>query len=54
MDRRRRGGEGAVIVSFWQKKLWKPYANSLYGFWQPNNHTLDWKPSLVWPQLMPI
>jgi hypothetical protein len=44
-------GYYANILSDMQKKLWKPYFDSLHGFWQENAHALIWQPSLIIPQL---
>lgn len=50
----RTDGEYVQIIKRWQEKLWKPYAYALQGYWEPNTHTLNWQPSEIWPQLMPL
>jgi hypothetical protein len=46
--------EGVYInlVSESQRKLWKPYLDTLHGFWQANSHKLRWLPYEIIPQLM--
>ena len=33
--------------------LWKPYIETIYGFWLPNGHLRPWKPNSSWHQLLP-
>jgi hypothetical protein len=40
------------LVGESQKSLWKPYVDTLYGFWQENPHKLPWSPYEIIPQLM--
>lgn len=39
------------LLSEMQRKLWKPYFDSLHGYWQANAHSLSWQPDLIIPQL---
>lgn len=48
---RKNNGTYINIVGEMQKCIWKPYIDTLHGFWQENSHTLPWSPNLVWPQL---
>jgi hypothetical protein len=45
--------EGAYInlLAESQRNLWKPYIDTLHGFWQPNAHKLSWSPFEIIPQL---
>jgi hypothetical protein len=45
--------EGAYVnlLAESQRKLWKPYFDTLYGFWQANSHKLSWSPFEIIPQL---
>lgn len=46
--------EGAYVhlLAESQKNLWKPYFDTLHGFWQPNSHKLPWSPFEIIPQLV--
>jgi len=35
-----------------QRNLWKPYFDTLHGFWQPNSQQLSWSPLEIIPQLV--
>jgi len=45
--------EGAYInlLAESQRNLWKPYFDTLHGFWQANSHKLSWSPLEIIPQL---
>lgn len=46
--------EGAYIklLTKSQKNLWKPYIDTLHGFWQANAHKLRWPPFEIIPHLV--
>jgi hypothetical protein len=46
--------EGAYVhlLAESQRNLWKPYFDTLHGFWQPNAHKLPWSPFEIIPQLV--
>lgn len=46
--------EGAYVnlLAESQRNLWKPYFDTLHGFWQPNSHQLTWPPVEIIPQLV--
>lgn len=45
-------GEYTNLIRPMQEKMWKFYAGSIHGFWQPNAHEMPWNPSTIWPQLL--
>lgn len=48
----RREGEYINLILPVQEQLWKPYADVIAAYWQPNAHLLSWHPIQLWPQLL--
>ena len=46
--------EGAYVnlLAESQRNLWKPYFDTLHGFWQANSRQLTWSPFEIIPQLV--
>ncbi|MBI5298233.1 MAG: hypothetical protein HY869_22370 [Chloroflexi bacterium] len=46
--------EGAYVnlLAESQRNLWKPYFDTLHGFWQPNSRQLIWSPLEIIPELV--
>ncbi len=48
----RNEGTYTNLIAESQRNLWKPYFDTLHGFWQANAHQLTWSPFEIIPQLV--